>query len=164
MLAVKSCDLTTFQMPLSTFCLTSVPMGWSNSVPIFHADVTIPFLDNAPIKGPPMQYEQPNGSYKTHSDNPGIHRFIWEHFQNLDRVVQHIKYIGCTWLGPKGFLCVPKTLIVGHMCYYKGRRAADSKVDKFCNWGPCNNLSEVRAFLSTASLMQIFIKNFLLIA
>jgi hypothetical protein len=63
-LAVKSCDLTTFQTPLGTFRLTSVPMSWSNSVPIFHADitymlqdgipdVTIPFLDDAPIKGPP---------------------------------------------------------------------------------------------------------------
>jgi hypothetical protein len=71
-LGVKSCDLTTFQMPLGTFCLTSVPMGWSNSVPIFYADVTytlqdeipnvtIPFLDDAPIKGPLTRYEQPNG-------------------------------------------------------------------------------------------------------
>jgi hypothetical protein len=162
-------------MPLGTFRLTSVPMGWLNSVPIFHADVTytlqdeipdvtIPFLDDAPIKGPPTRYEQPDGSYKTYPDNPGIHRFVWEHFQNLNRIVQRIKYVGCTRLGPKAFLCVPESLIVGHMCCYKGRRAADSKVNKICNWGPCNNLSEVRAFLGTAGLMQIFIKNFSLIA
>jgi hypothetical protein len=131
MLAVKSCNLTTFQTPLGTFHLTSIPMGWSNSVPIFHADVTytlqdkipnvtIPFLNNAPIKGPPTRYEQPDGSYKTHPDNPGIHRFVWEHFQNLNRVVQRIKYVSCTWSGPKAFLCVPETLIVGHMCCYGG--------------------------------------------
>jgi hypothetical protein len=76
-LAVKSHDLTTFQTPLGTFHLTSVPMGWLNSVPIFHAnvtytlqdeipDITIPFLNDAPIKGPPTRYEQPNGSYETH--------------------------------------------------------------------------------------------------
>jgi hypothetical protein len=175
MLTVKSHNLTTFQTALSTFRLTNIPMGWSNSVPIFHADitytlqgkipnVTIPFLDNAPIKGPPTQCEQPNGSYKTHPDNPGIRRFVWEHFQNLNCVVQHIKYVGCTWLGPKAFLCVPKTLIVGHMCCYEGCQAADSKVGKIYNWGLCNNLSEVRAFLGTAGLMRIFIKNFLLIA
>jgi hypothetical protein len=133
-------------------------MGWLNSVPIFHADVTytlqdeipdvtIPFLDDAPIKGPPTRYEQPDGSYKTHPDNPSIRRFIWEHFQNLNCVVQGIKYVGCTWSGPKAFLCVPETLIVGHMCCYEGRQAANSKVDKIRNWGPCNNLSEVRAFL-----------------
>jgi hypothetical protein len=98
------------------------------------------------------------------ADNPGIRRFVWEHFQNLNRVVQRIKYVGCTWSGPKAFLCIPETLIVGHMCCYEGRRAADSKVNKIRNWGPCNNLSEVRAFLGTAGLMRIFIKNFSLIA
>jgi hypothetical protein len=174
-LAVKSRNLTTFQTPLGTFRLTSIPMGWSNSVPILHADVnytlqdkipniTIPFLNNAPIKGLLMQYEQPNSSYETHPDNPGIRRFVWEHFQNLNHVVQCIKYVGCAWSGPKALLCVPKTLIIGHMCCYKGHQAADSKVDKIRNWGPCNNLSEVQAFLSTTGLMWIFIKNFLLIA
>jgi hypothetical protein len=94
----------------------------------------------------------------------GIRRFVWEHFQNINRVVQRIKYIGCTWSGPKAFLCIPETLIVGHMCCYKGRQSADSKVNKIRSWGLCNNLSEVRAFLGTTSLMRIFIKNFLLIA
>jgi hypothetical protein len=150
-------------------------MGWSNSVPIFHADitytlqdeipdVTIPFLNNAPIKGPLMQYKQPNSSYKTHPDNPRICCFVWEHFQILNHIVQCIKYIGCTWSGPKAFLCIPETLIISHMCCYKGRQAADSKVNKICNWGLCNNLSEIRAFLGTTRLMHIFIKNFLLIA
>jgi hypothetical protein len=50
------------------------------------------------------------------------------------------------------------------MCCYKGRWAANSKVDKIRNWGLCNNLSEVQAFLGTTGLMQIFIKNFSLIA
>jgi hypothetical protein len=61
-------------------------MGWSNSVPIFHANitytlqgkipnVTIPFLDNAPIKGLLTRYEQPDGFYETHPDNPGIRHF-----------------------------------------------------------------------------------------
>jgi hypothetical protein len=88
-LAVKSRDLTSFQMPLGTFHLTSVPMGWSNSVPIFHADITytvqdeipditIPFLNDVPIKGPPTRYEQPDSSYEIHPDNPGIHRFVWD--------------------------------------------------------------------------------------
>jgi hypothetical protein len=92
-------------------------VGWSNSVPIFHGDVTytlqdeipditIPFLDDAPIKGPLTRYELPNGSYETHPDNTGIRRFVWEHFQSLNRIVQHIKYVGCTWSGPKAFRCV----------------------------------------------------------
>jgi hypothetical protein len=150
-------------------------MGWSNSVPIFHGnvtstlqdkipDITILFLDNAPIKGLLTRYELPNGSYKTHPNNTGIRRFVWEHFQSLNCIVQRIKYVGCTWSGPKAFLSVPETLIVGHMCCYEGRRAADSKVNKIHNWGPCANLSEVCTFLGTAGLMHIFIKNFSYIA
>jgi hypothetical protein len=126
-------------------------------------DVAIPFLDDAPIKGLPTRYEQPDSSYKTHPENPSIHHFVWKHFQNLNHVVQH-KYTGCTWSGPKACLCIPETLIVGHMCCYEGCQVADSKVNEIRNWGPCNNLSEVRAFLSTAGLMCIFIKNLLLIA
>lgn len=94
-LAVESRDLTTFQTPLGTFRLTSVPMGWSKSVPIFHAnvtrtlqaeipEVTIPFLDDAPVRGPTTRYELPDGTYETHPNNPGIRCFVWEHFQNLN--------------------------------------------------------------------------------
>jgi hypothetical protein len=174
-LAIESHDLTTFQTPLSTLCLTCVPIGWSNSVPIFHSDVTytlqdeipdvtIPFLDGTPIKGPLTRHELPNSSYETHPDNTGIRHFVWEHFQSLNHIIQCIKYVGCTWSGPKAFLCVPETLVVGHMCCYEGRCVANSKVNKIHNWGPCANLSEVHVFLGTAGLMRIFIKNFSYIA
>ena len=39
-LAPSSRDLTTFQTPFGTLRLTTLPMGWTNSVPIFHKDVT----------------------------------------------------------------------------------------------------------------------------
>ena len=35
-LASSSRDLTTFQTPYSALRLTTLPMGWTNSVPIFH--------------------------------------------------------------------------------------------------------------------------------
>jgi hypothetical protein len=54
-LAEESRDLTTFQTPLGTYKLTSIPMGSTNSMQIFHGDtmfllqekiphVTIPFV------------------------------------------------------------------------------------------------------------------------
>jgi hypothetical protein len=69
-------------------------MGWTDLVPIFHndvtfilqpeiPDVTIPFIDDVPIKGPPSRYQLGDGTYETVSENMGIRRFIWEHFQNL---------------------------------------------------------------------------------
>jgi hypothetical protein len=69
-------------------------MGWTNSVPIFHNDVTyilqpeIPYIDDIPIKGPPTRYIQSDSSPETIAENPGIHRFVWEHFQTLNRIVQ----------------------------------------------------------------------------
>ena len=62
-LAPSSRDLTTFQTPYSALQLTSLLMGWTNSVPIFHDNVTYilqpeiphvmqPYIDNIPVKGP----------------------------------------------------------------------------------------------------------------
>jgi len=35
-----------------------------------------------------------------------------------------------------------------------------SRISKVANWGPCDNLSDVRAFLGTVGVARIFIKNF----
>ena len=59
-LAETSRDLTTFQSPFGTLRLVTLPMGWTNSVPIFHDDVTfilqpeipditVPYIDDVPI-------------------------------------------------------------------------------------------------------------------
>ena len=75
---------TTFQTPYGAFRLVMLPMGWTNSVPIFHKDVTfnlqpeiphttIPYIDNVPIRGPVTRYISDDGSYETHPDNTGIH-------------------------------------------------------------------------------------------
>jgi len=41
-------DLTTFQMPFRALRLVTLPMGWTNSVPIFHDDVTYILRDEIP--------------------------------------------------------------------------------------------------------------------
>ncbi|KAJ2928995.1 hypothetical protein H1R20_g8101, partial [Candolleomyces eurysporus] len=59
----RSRDLTTFQTPFGAMRLVTLPMGWTNSVPIFHEDITAilqpeiphitePFVDDVPVKGP----------------------------------------------------------------------------------------------------------------
>ena len=58
-------------------------MGWTNSIPIFHDDVTHilqpeiphvthPYIDDVPVKGPATQYIQENGEAETIPENPGI--------------------------------------------------------------------------------------------
>jgi hypothetical protein len=143
----SSRDLTTFQTPFGALRIVTLPMGWTNSVPILHDDVTyilqpeiphvtIPYIDNTPIKGPKSQYRKLGSSYETIPQNPTIRRFVWEHFKNLNRVVQCMKYCRGTFSGPKLFLCIPKITILGHRCNIEGRMADPTHVDAICKWGP----------------------------
>jgi hypothetical protein len=171
LLSETSRDLTTFQTPFGALRLVTLPMGWTNSVPIFHDDVTyilqpeipdftIPYIDDVPVKGPATRYQQSDGSYETIPENPGIRRFVWEHFQNLNRVVQRMKYAGGTFSGKKLVVCAPEITVVGHVCTYEGRIPDKTRVATIEKWGPCRTLTEVRAFLGTVGVCRIFIRNF----
>jgi hypothetical protein len=171
LIAESSRDYTTFQTPYGALRLVTLPMGWTNSVPIFHDDVTyillpeipkvtIPYIDDVPVKGPASRYIQSDGSYDVIPENHGIRCFVWEHFQNLNRMVQRMKYCGGTFSGKKLAVCVEEIIVVGHRCTYEGRLPDESKVAVIKKWGPCKNLSDVRAFLGTVGLLRIFIRNF----
>ena len=72
--AESSRDLTTFQTPFGALRIVTLPMSWTNSVPIMHDNVTyilqpeilhitIPYINNAPIKGPKLRYQLCGGVY-----------------------------------------------------------------------------------------------------
>jgi hypothetical protein len=170
-LSDSSRDLTTFQSPFGTLRLVTLPMGWTNSVPIFHDDVTyilqpeipdttVPYIDDVPIRGPAERYVLPDGTEERIEGNPGIRRFVWEHFQNLNRVVQRIKYSGGTFSGFKSTLCAEEIVAVGHRCTPQGRLPDPKYIDKIAKWGPCKDVSEVRAFLGTIGVCRMFILHF----
>ena len=82
-LAPSSRNLTTFQTPYGALRLTTLPMGWINSVPIFHDDVTyilqpkIPhvtqtYIDDIPVEGPATRYIKEDREPETIPENPGI--------------------------------------------------------------------------------------------
>jgi hypothetical protein len=170
-LAETSQDYTTFQTPFGALRLTTLPMGWTNSVPTFHEDVThilqpeiphvtIPYIDDVPVRGPASRYVLPTGELETIPENPGIRRFVWEHFQDVNRVVQRMKYSGGTFSGVKTFLAAQEITVTGHRCTMDGRLPDQSRVIKIINWGPCRDLSDVRAFLNTIGVCRLFIRNF----
>jgi hypothetical protein len=81
-LSPESRNLTTFQTPLETLHLTSIPMGYTNSMQIQHGDLTfllqdeipeiaVPFIDDVPVKGPKTHYEV-GDRFETIHKNPGI--------------------------------------------------------------------------------------------
>ena len=169
----NSRDMTTFNTPLGAFHLTVLPMGWTNSPAVLQGDITHilrpeiphwtqPFADDVPIKGPRTRYELPDGSYKTIPGNPGIHRFVWEHFGSVHRIIQRAKAYGVTFSGKKAFLGIPKAEILGHICTYEGHIADPSRVEALQKWPLPTNVSEVRAFLGTCGVLRIFIKDYTL--
>ncbi len=126
-LVETSCNLTTFQSPFGSLRLVTLPMGWTNSIPIFHDDVTrilqpeipdttVPYINDVPIQGPETRYILLNGTEERIPDNPGIWHFVWEQFQSLNRVVQHVKYCSGTFSRPKSVLCAKEIIAVGHHC------------------------------------------------
>jgi RNase H-like domain found in reverse transcriptase len=174
-LSESSRDLTTFQTPFGALRLVTLPMGWTNSVPIFHddvtfilqpeiPDVTIPFIDDVPIKGPASRYLLSDGTCETIPENSGIRRFVWEHFQNLNRVVQCMKYCEGTFSGPKTTLCAEEITVVGHRCTPEGRLPETDRVGVIRRWLACTNISEVRGFVGTAGVCRNFIEDFARIA
>jgi hypothetical protein len=170
-LAPSSRDLTTFQTPFGALRLTTLPMGWTNSVLIFHDDVTEilrpeiphvtqPYIDDVPVRGPATRYILPDGEPETIPENSGIRRFVWEHFQDVNRVVQRMKYSGGTFSGYKTKLCAPEITVLGHRCTMQGQLPEQDRVDKVINWGPCKDLTDVRAFVGTIGVCRMFIRNF----
>lgn len=170
-LDVRSRDLTTFQTPLGAFRLTSIPMGYTNSQQIMHADVTfilkdeipdvcIPYIDDIPAKGPKTRYERPDGSYETIPENKNIHRFIWEHLQDVNRILQRLKVVGATISGKKIVIAAPEAVIVGHTCNYAGRVPDAHRVSTVMNWPRPKDIHDIRAFLGTAGVLRHFIKDF----
>ena len=170
-LAPSSCNYMTFQTPYGVMRLTTLPMGWTNSVLIFHEDVmkilqpkiphvTQPYINNVPVRGPVSQYIKEDGKVETIHKNPGIQWFIWEHLQDVNCVVQQMKYCGGTFSGYKSKLCAPKIIVTGHWCTFEGWLPKQDCVIKVTSWGPCEDLTDVCTFVGTIRVCRMFIRNF----
>ena len=150
---------------------TTLSMGWTNSMPIFYDDVTHilqpeiphvtqPYINNVPVKRPATMYIQENGEPETILENPGIRRFVWKHFQDLNCVVQQMKYSGGTFSRYKSILCAPEIMVLGHHCTAEGQLPDKNKLAKIVDWGPCKDLTDARTFVGTIGVCGLFIKNF----
>jgi transposase InsO family protein len=171
---VKSRDMTTFWTPLGLLRLTSLPMGFTNSVAEFQKCMTfilkdeIPhvadmFIDDCPIKGPKSQYLDAKGEPETIPENPGIRRFIWEHAVNVHRIMHRVSCSGATFSGKKTQICRPEVTILGQKCTPHGRLPEEEKVSKILNWPQPKTVRDVRGFLGLCGVVRIWIKDYSMI-
>lgn len=175
MLHEDSRDMTAFQTPLGVLRIVSLPMGYTNSPAEFQACMMfilqdeVPekagvFIDDIPIKGPSTKYLGLDGQEERLPQNPGIRRYIWEHLNDVHRILHRIGESGGTVSGKKMQLCQSEVEIVGHKCSSKGREPIDVRTKKVLEWPQPTNLKEVRGFLGLCGTVRIWIKDYSLIA
>jgi len=167
----KSRDLTAFMTPLGLLQITSLPTGYTNSpaefqkcmVMILHDEIPNKaniFIDDLPIKGPQSQYLEPDGKPETLPQNPGIRRFIWEHAEDVHRIMHRVLCAGATFAANKAQICLPEVLIIGQKCNAQGRIPDTDKVSKILTWPTLTTPKEVRRFLGLCGTVRIWIPNY----
>ena len=167
----KSRDLTAFMTPLGLLQITSLPTGFTNSPAEFQKcmaiilkdempDIANIFIDDLPIKGPETQYLNSNGEPEVLIENPGIRRFIWEHAQDVHRIMHKVKTAGATFAANKAQICQPEVLIIGQTCNAAGRSPDTSKVEKILTWPTLTEPKEVRQFLGLCGTVRIWIPQY----
>jgi hypothetical protein len=154
----ESRDMTAFMTPLGLLRITSICTGFTNSpaefqkcmVFILHDEiphVANILIDDLPIKGPATQYLDAQGKPQTIEGNDQIRRFIWEHAQDVHRIMHRVKCAGGTFSGTKTQICRPDVLIVGQRCTPEGRIPDEKKMSAIIDWPPLTSPQEVRRFL-----------------
>jgi len=145
-----------------------------NLVPIFYDDITyilrneipkymLPYIDDVPIKGPKTRYELLGDGVETLDKNPGIRRFVFEHLENVNRILQRMKHAGGTFSGPKMTIYSDHIIIVGFECSYKGRKPTNDAIRKILHWESYEDTTDIRAFLGTAIQCRNHIPNFVMV-
>ena len=171
MLDPTSHDLTSFMTPLGLLGITTLPMGFTNSPAEFQAcmifilqqeipEVANVFIDDIPIKGPTTYYKDQDGNPETIPGNKGIRRFVWEHINDLHRILHRIGQAGGTVAHSKMQLCKKEVIILGQKCTSEGRLPEEAKVTKILKWPQLKSVKEVRGFLGLCETVRIWIKNY----
>jgi transposase InsO family protein len=148
-----------------------MPMGYTNSVSEFQActsfilqdeipSVTNVFIDDIPIKGPPSRYEDEDGNPETIPGNPGIRRFVWEHANDVHRIMHRMGCAGATFSATKTQLARPEVVILGQKCTQEGRLPEEAKIKKILDWPVLKTPTEVRGFLGLCGTVRIWIKGY----
>ncbi len=118
------------------------------------------FIDDLPIRGPQTRYLNADGQPSTIPENPGIRQFIWEHANDVHRIMHRVKCAGGTFSPKKTQICRPSVLILGQQCSAEGRHPEDGRVMKILNWPVLKTSTEVRGFLGLCGTVRIWIKDY----
>jgi len=84
--------------------------------------------------------------------------------ENINQILQRIKYAERTFLGLKITICKDHITIVDFDCSYKERKPTRDTIGKIMYWGPYKDTTNIRAFLGMAVQCCNHISNFVMVA
>ena len=94
-----------------------------------------------------MAIKGPKTTYNNEEVAPGITRYVFEHIQNLDKVLADLEQADITIASAKSQCCQARSKIVGYICDANGRHPDTSKVLKILNWPECTDVTFAHAFI-----------------
>ncbi|GBG71187.1 hypothetical protein CBR_g8490 [Chara braunii] len=156
--------MTAMHTPRGLIHMNVAPQGWTNAVAMVQRHmvramqpvsphITQPYIDDLAVKRPKEKDEQ--------EVMPGIRRFVWDHVQDLCKVLDLLKEHNFTASGTKSRHCMREATILGFVCNEKGRRPDTKKTNKILELPtPFETITEVRSFLGTCGFWRVFIKGF----
>jgi hypothetical protein len=165
-LVVESRDLTTMQTPLGLVRMCTLPQGGTNSVAhMVNAmkkvlrdcipDITMPFLDDIPIKGCPVDEK-----YDTIGPD-GCRKFVKAHIDDYEKVLQRLENTRLTFFGEKSAFRQSEIMVVGHLCGPCGQKPSLKKVEAISAMkNDCKSVTEVRRFLGACAFYHIWIPHY----
>ena len=165
-LDIQSRDLTTMKTPLGLVRMCTLPQGATNSVAHmmngmnkvlrdFIPQITMPFLDDVPIKGCDEREKDKA------LDSRGCRKFVANHIKDCDKILSKLEEVNLTLSGLKSVFGVGEVLIVGHLCTTNGRRPCPAKIDAIQRMKEtCINVTEVRRFLGACVFYLIWIPHY----
>jgi Integrase zinc binding domain/Integrase core domain/RNase H-like domain found in reverse transcriptase len=162
----NSRPLTACHTPMGNVQLTSLPMGYTNSMQEFQRSTShivhhlaperaSSFVDDIGTKGPQTRYND-----EPIAENPQIRRFVWEYAHTVYECLAVIGTAGATISGAKFTLATPVVTIVGYDCSLDGIKPHHGIITKVLNWPTPRNVTEVRGFLGTIGVARSWIRNF----
>jgi hypothetical protein len=165
-LVVKSKDLTTMRTALGLVRMCTLPQGGTNSVAhMVNAmnkvlrdcipDVTMPVLDDIPIKGCPVEK-------KDETIGPdGCRKFMATHIDEYEKVLRKLEDARLTFSGEKSAFGQSEIMVVGHLCGPYGRKPSPAKVEAISAMkDDCKSVTEVRRFLGACAFYHIWIPHY----
>ncbi|GBG84376.1 hypothetical protein CBR_g38349 [Chara braunii] len=129
--------MTAMHTPRGLIHMNVAPQGWTNAVAMVQRHmvramqpisphITQPYIDDLAVKGPKEKDEQ--------EVMPRIRRFVWDHVQDLCKVLDLLKEHNLTASGPKSRHCRSGATILGFVCNERGRRPDTKKTNKILEW------------------------------